>query len=352
MRLLLRQIVKTYGENRVLDGIDLVVEDRELFFLLGPSGCGKTTLLRVIAGFCEPDAGEVFFGSKRVNEIPPRRRNTGMVFQNYALWPHMTVAENVAYGLEVRKMDRKRRAEMTQEALRMVRMESCADRKPGQLSGGQQQRVALARALVIRPDILLLDEPLSNLDAALRLAMREEIRRIHEEAGVTTIYVTHDQEEALSMADRIGVMKAGRVLQTDAPRELYRRPRDRFVADFMGECNWFEGETAGADDRGLRVRTAAGDFCLPPRDGFQPGIAVWLGFRPEAVRFESGDENVLTAETIRSVYLGRLQEYTLRLPSGERIKAVEFNPREDRKRGSKTAVRVAPEDLLLLPRAG
>ena len=211
MHLSLRKVSKNFGAAPVLRDISLEVADRELFFLLGPSGCGKTTLLRLIAGFYEPDAGELFFGNRRMNGVPPHRRNAGMVFQNYALWPHLSVAENVGYGLEVRGIRGQERDRLVREALAVVQVESLAERPPNQLSGGQQQRVALARALVIKPDVLLLDEPLSNLDARLRLELREEIRRIHEQTRITTVYVTHDQKESLSLADRIAVLRAGSV---------------------------------------------------------------------------------------------------------------------------------------------
>ncbi|HOK78989.1 MAG TPA: ABC transporter ATP-binding protein, partial [Verrucomicrobiota bacterium] len=234
MRISLRGISKRFGNLKALECVSLDVADRELFFLLGPSGCGKTTLLRIVAGFTQPDAGEVWFGDRCLNGVPPHKRNTGMVFQNYALWPHMTVAENVAYGLEVRGFKRDERDRLVNEALQTVRLESVADRRPSELSGGQQQRVALARALVIRPDVLLLDEPLSNLDARLRLELREEIRRIHDQTHITTLYVTHDQKESLSMADRIAVMRSGMVEQVGAPRAVYSKPATRFVADFIG----------------------------------------------------------------------------------------------------------------------
>jgi ABC-type nitrate/sulfonate/bicarbonate transport system ATPase subunit len=209
VRVTLTHLTKRFGATTVLNAVSLSIASEELFFLLGPSGCGKTTLLRTLAGFYQPDQGEVRFGDRLMNGVPPHERNTGMVFQNYALWPHMTVAENVGYGLEVRKVTATRRRELIEEALAIVRMSDFGPRSPNQLSGGQQQRVALARALVIKPDLLLLDEPLSNLDARLRLELRDEIRRIHDETKITTIYVTHDQKEALSLADRMAVLRDG-----------------------------------------------------------------------------------------------------------------------------------------------
>src|SRR2546427_2561011 len=258
MRVSIRNLIKRFGKTAVLQDISLEIASQELFFLLGPSGCGKTTLLRLIAGFYQPDSGEVLFGEKPMNGVPPHRRNTGMVFQNYALWPHMTVAENVAYGLEVRGMSRPVKNQRVAEALAVVQMERFAARMPNQLSGGQQQRVALARALVIKPDVLLLDEPLSNLDARLRLETREEIRRIHAQTRITTIYVTHDQKEALSLADRMAVMREGVIEQTGDPRTVYRAPANRFVADFIGETNWLAAEVLGCADGGVRLKTDFG----------------------------------------------------------------------------------------------
>jgi iron(III) transport system ATP-binding protein len=248
------------GTTRAVDGVSIEIEPGELFFLLGPSGCGKTTLLRMIAGFIDPTEGSISFNGRDVTRTPPNKRNTGMVFQSYALWPHMTVAQNVAFGLSVRKVPGDEKAKRVREALDQVQMGEYAGRKPTQLSGGQQQRVALARALVVRPDVLLLDEPLSNLDAKLRLELRSEIRRVCKDAGLTTVYVTHDQKEALSMADRVAIMEAGRVRQTGTPRELYRRPKSRFVAEFLGEADFFEAKVASHESGRLVVETTA----LPP----------------------------------------------------------------------------------------
>ena len=234
----LKNVSKLFGETRAVDSITLDVKKGELFFFLGPSGCGKTTCLRTIAGFYQPDEGELYFDDKLMNNIPPHKRNIGMVFQNYALWPHMTVYENVEYGLNVRKVPVDDKKKKIQEVLEIVQMDRYATRNPNQLSGGQQQRIALARALVIEPDILLLDEPLSNLDAKLRLEMRHEIKRIHSEAGITSVYVTHDQKEALSLADRAAVMRDGKIVQIGTPREIYNLPANKFVADFIGETNF------------------------------------------------------------------------------------------------------------------
>ncbi len=237
----LKNLVKVFGDVRAVDNISLAIEPGELFFLLGPSGCGKTTLLRCIAGFNNPDSGQILIGERDVTHMPAHKRDTGMVFQSYALWPHMTVAENVAFGLEMRKLSKSETSQRVADALDMVQMSDRADYKPSQLSGGQQQRVALARALVIKPTCLLLDEPLSNLDAKLRLEMRSEIRRVCKTSGLTAVYVTHDQNEALSIADRMVVLNQGRIQQLGAPQDIYRHPHSRFVAEFIGETNFIEG---------------------------------------------------------------------------------------------------------------
>src|SRR5476649_900365 len=245
----IQQLTKRFGAVTALHHLDLTIEPGELFFLLGPSGCGKTTLLRSMAGFYIPEEGKIFFGDQDVTRLAPHKRNTGMMFQSYALWPHMTVAENVAFGLEERKVARPEITRRVGEALESVRMGQYADRRPNQLSGGQQQRVALARALVIRPQCLLLDEPLSNLDAKLRLEMRAEIRRVCKEFKLTTVYVTHDQKEALSISDRMAILEGGHILQVGTPREVYGRPKRKTVAHFIGETDFIPGRVLGAAGR-------------------------------------------------------------------------------------------------------
>src|SRR6202789_2270399 len=237
----IQNLTKRFGAVTALHHLDLVIGPGELFFLLGPSGCGKTTLLRCMAGFYIPEEGKIFFGEEDVTRLAPHKRNTGMMFQSYALWPHMTVAENVAFGLEERKVPRDEIRRRVGEALDSVRMQAYAERRPNQLSGGQQQRVALARALVVRPRCLLLDEPLSNLDARLRLEMRSEIRRVCREFKLTTVYVTHHQKEALSVSDRMAVLDGGRILQVGTPQDVYRRPVKKRVADFIGETDFIPG---------------------------------------------------------------------------------------------------------------
>ena len=347
MRVRVENLSKRFGDTTVLHEVSLTIEEHELFFLLGPSGCGKTTLLRLIAGFYAPDSGRVWFGERDMNPIPPHRRNTGMVFQNYALWPHLSVADNVAYGLDVRAIKGQQKASRVADALGIVQMETYADRLPNQLSGGQQQRVALARALVIQPDVLLLDEPLSNLDAKLRLEMRNEIRRIHKQTRITTIYVTHDQKESLSLADRMAVMRAGLIEQIGLPRAVYRQPANRFVADFMGETHWLQATVATRAATEMRLETKLGLLTAPAQEGFQPGQAVWVGFRPEAVQFGRSASNTIAATVTETSYLGEVEQYDLRHASGTQFRAIELNPETTRGPGEEVCVHVAPQNLMV-----
>jgi iron(III) transport system ATP-binding protein len=321
----IENLTKRFGDSIALHSLNLTIGAGEIFFLLGPSGCGKTTLLRSIAGFYPPDGGRIFFGDEDVTRLPPHERNTGMMFQSYALWPHMTVAQNVAFGLEERRIARKEIDQRVTAALDSVKMGPYAARKINQLSGGQQQRVALARAMVIRPRCLLLDEPLSNLDTKLRIEMRGEIRRICKEAGLTAIYVTHDQKEALSVGDRIAVMEAGHIRQTGAPAEVYRQPASRFIADFMGETNFIDGTAIDS----ATVRTSLGTFTATAH-GWQPkaGQIVVVSLRPEAIRLSTTAEaiNSIPGAIRERVYLGEMAQY--RFASGERtLKVFELNPK-------------------------
>ncbi len=349
MRVLLQNLTKKFGETVTVNDVSLEIRSQELFFLLGPSGCGKTTLLRCLAGFYQPDGGKIFFGDKLMNSVPPHRRNTGMVFQNYALWPHMSVAENVAYGLDVRSVSAAERAARVAEALAIVQMEKFAARSPNQLSGGQQQRVALARALVIKPDVLLLDEPLSNLDAKLRLEMREEIRRIHAQTRITTIYVTHDQKEALSLADRLAVLREGVIEQLGDPRTVYRAPANRFVADFIGETNWVAAQVLSATATECVLDAGFGTLRAATALNPAAGARVWLGFRPEAVQIGPGEENVFSTTIAHVSYLGEIEQYGLEVAPGQMVKAFEQNPLEIRRVGARLTVHVRSRDLLVLP---
>jgi len=316
-------VIKRFGPVVAVDDVSLAVEPGELFFLLGPSGCGKTTLLRVIAGFYAPDIGRVFFGDADVTGRPPHRRRCGMVFQNYALWPHMTVLENVAFGLAVRGMGRAERRRRATDVLATVHMADFARRKPTQLSGGQQQRVALARALAIDPDYLLLDEPLSNLDAALRLQMRDEIRRTQRATGVTSVYVTHDQDEALSMADRLAVVRDGRIEALGAPRDLYLDPPTPWVAGFLGATNLLAGRVKARDGAAVEVEAAGGRIraAAAPAD-LRPGDAVTLSLRPESVRLlpaegEAPRENVFAVQVLARTFQGETEQVRVRLGDAE-----------------------------------
>ena len=325
----IEKLTKRFGDSIALHSLDLTIAAGEIFFLLGPSGCGKTTLLRSIAGFYPPEEGRIFFGTEDVTGLPPHERNTGMMFQSYALWPHMTVAQNVAFGLEERRVERAEIDKRVAAALNSVKMLPYAARKIHQLSGGQQQRVALARAMVIRPRCLLLDEPLSNLDTKLRIEMRGEIRRICKDAGLTAIYVTHDQKEALSVGDRIAVMEAGHIRQTGAPAEMYRQPASRFVAEFMGETNFIEGTVAGIGTDTVTVQTALGNFAATTHDWKpQAGQKVVLSVRPEALRLDTKAAaiNSIPGSICERVYLGEMAQY--RFATGDRVlKVFELNPK-------------------------
>ena len=352
----IEHLSKAFGPARVLDDLSLEVEAGELFFLLGPSGCGKTTLLRCLAGFCQPERGELYLGGRNVTRLPPDQRATGMVFQSYALWPHMTVAENVGFGLEIRAVPANERTRRVRAALDMVRMAERAAARPGELSGGQQQRVALARALVIRPQALLLDEPLSNLDAQLRLEMRGEIRRICKQSGITALYVTHDRQEALAIADRLAVLDAGRVRQCGCPRDVYRRPGSRFVAGFIGETNFLAGAVTRVADGRTVVATALGDVTstLAPPPGLHSGRAVTLSLRPEAVHLgdpPSGTANAFEGVVHATLYLGELAEHLIDFPTGGvRLKALALNPRETSPdtRAERARVWFSPADVVVL----
>lgn len=329
----LSSLTKNLGGRRVVDDLDLDVGPGELLCLLGPSGCGKTTTLRMIGGFLTPDAGYLEIAGRDVTALPPERRPTAMVFQNYALWPHMSVAANVGFGLRVARVPRREAARRVAEALEMVNLSHHATSYPARISGGEQQRAALARAMVLRPDVLLLDEPLSNLDARLRVKVREDIRAIQQATGTTTVLVTHDQDEALSVSDRIAVMNGGRIEQLSTPRELYRRPRTRFVAEFIGSMNLLDVEPGG---RGcVRLSGPGGPLDVPvdgdvlvPAGGGEAG-PLTIGVRPEDVRIApaamSGPHDApgwrgAPARIVREVPRGSLTELVLDL-AGQRVRA-------------------------------
>jgi iron(III) transport system ATP-binding protein len=349
-----KQLTKQFGPVVALHGLDLTINPGELFFLLGPSGCGKTTLLRSLAGFYIPEKGQILFGSEDVTRLEPHKRNTGMMFQSYALWPHMTVAENVAFGLEERKVPAAEIKQRVGDALASVRMGQYAERKPNQLSGGQQQRIALARALVIRPRCLLLDEPLSNLDAKLRLEMRTEIRRVCKEFKLTTVYVTHDQKEALSIADRMAILESGHILQVGTPREVYKRPNCRTVANFIGETDFLPGKVLGMVGSYVTVDTAVGKFdgiFGDPANIPAVGDAVTISIRPECWELHRNAEqrNVVRGRIGESIYLGEVAQYAFVTGNGTPLKIFERNPRftDGSARGELFAT-VEPEDVVVL----
>ena len=349
----IEKLAKRFGTIVALDGVDLKIERGELFFLVGPSGCGKTTLLRHIAGFYQPDEGRILFDGEDVTFTPPHKRNTAMVFQNYALWPHLTVEKNVAFGLEERRLAKSEIRTRVQEALLSVHLEHASQRKINELSGGQQQRVALARAMVVRPTCLLLDEPLSNLDAKLRLEMRAEIRRICRQHGLTAVYVTHDQQEALSVADRIAILHAGKILQTGTPVEIYRKPRNRMVAEFIGEANMLDARITGRNEfvdldvDGIHLCAAnSSDY-----DGGEIGSTIRVCLRPEVIQIvdEKSPAQSWIAKLTETVYLGPIAQH--RFACGKIIlKVAEANPRPAQFHiGSDYLLSVVPEDVILLP---
>ena len=349
-------IVKQYaaGSPPVIPGVSIEIEPGELFFLLGPSGCGKTTLLRMIAGFIDPTSGRILFkkdSGERVDvtHMAPNKRNTGMVFQSYALWPHMTVGQNVAFGLEVRKLQKEVIGAKVREALELVQMSQYIDRKPNALSGGQQQRVALARALAVRPDVLLLDEPLSNLDAKLRVELRSEIRRICKSAGITTVYVTHDQKEALSMADRVAIMRAGVVVQLGTASELYHKPANKFVAEFLGETNFLSAKVIQVAPNATVLETSAGRL-TSAHAAPAGGSDVLISLRPEALRVGAASMNELKGTVVDSTYLGELAQHIVELPGASRVKVAVLNPGPRSETVKQPiALSVAPADVVIVP---
>lgn len=324
----LQKIVKKYGSVNAVNEINIDIEDGEFIVLLGPSGCGKTTTLRLVAGFVMPTSGRIMIAGRDVTALPPRRRDIGMVFQNYSLFPNMTVAENIAFGLRERKIEKQTIAARVDELLELIRLPGYGGRYSDELSGGQQQRVALARALAFTPRVLLMDEPLGALDRKLREAMQVEIRRIQRELGITTIFVTHDQEEALGLADRIAVMAEGRVEQLGDPEELYRRPRTSFVADFIGKTNFLTGRVNSRSDRRCTVRLeGGGTIAAMAEDNADEGMEVLVATRPElmrisapdAVRDPGADLNSVAGIIERRRFLGNLGHYFVRTDWGQSL---------------------------------
>jgi iron(III) transport system ATP-binding protein len=347
----LRNLTKRYAALAVVDDVSLHIAHGLLVCLLGPSGCGKTTTLRLIAGFVEPTAGEILVGDRVVSSpartLPPEARKMSMIFQSYALWPHMTVSDNVAYGLTLRKLPREEIARKVSEILATTRLADLAARYPGELSGGQQQRVALARALIVDPETLLLDEPLSNLDANLREEMRFEVRRLHDEYRYTTVYVTHDQSEAMTTADLIAVMNAGRIEQFGPPEDIYARPRSEFVARFIGSSNIVKGKALDAGHI-----TVAGVAISCTGVGLTAGHDAAISIRQHEIRIDEAEpagerHNVLTAVVARNVFLGHSRDYMVELGDGTQLRVV-TSPEKNIGRGSKIWLRLPAERCRVL----
>lgn len=320
----IKDLVKKFGQTTAVSQVNIDIESGEFLTLLGPSGCGKTTILSMILGIIEPSSGTISFNGEVINHIPMHKRGVGMVFQNYALFPHMTVTQNVAFGLDMRKVPKKEKEERVKEALEMVQLSDYAHRFPKELSGGQQQRVALARALVIRPKVLLLDEPLSNLDAKLRKDMRIQLKRLHDELGITTIFVTHDQEEALSLSTKVAVMSKGVVQQIGSPKEIFLHPKNHFVANFIGYSNFFTGKLKEDKADHFLFEAENGLQLLVKKDGrHQLGEQVTLTIKPENVRIVGEEEigmNYIKGRVLVNDYIGSTTGYEICSEKGEILK--------------------------------
>jgi spermidine/putrescine transport system ATP-binding protein len=349
-------LTKRFAEVAV-DEIDLTISSGEFFSLLGPSGCGKTTTLRLIAGFEQPTSGRILLDDVDVSGVPPHKRNVNTVFQSYALFPFLTVFENVAFGLRGRRVEKKELAARVDEALELVKLHSFAKRRPGQLSGGQQQRVALARALVLKPQVLLLDEPLGALDAKLRRSLKVELKALQEQVGITFLYVTHDQEEALTMSDRLAVMRSGKIVQIGAPHEVYEEPADTYVADFLGVSNLMEVDVIERGP-GARCQVRLGESVLEvTRGGAETASRARAVIRPERVRVEefgSAGPNRVPAMVERLVYLGSATQVILRLAPGAELQVLLQNDgtREQLTQGTPVHAFLAPDALRVLADSG
>ncbi|UTD03094.1 ABC transporter ATP-binding protein [Treponema socranskii subsp. buccale] len=315
---------KTEKDFAAVDDISLDIKPGSFVTLLGPSGCGKTTTLRMVAGFESPDKGEIYIGDQAINELTPNKRDTAMVFQSYALLPHYNVFDNIAYGLKIRKVTKDEIAERVMAMLKLVELEGLEGRMTNQLSGGQQQRVALARALVVQPSVLLFDEPLSNLDAKLRVAMRTEIRRIQQTVGITAIYVTHDQSEAMSISDQIIIMNKGKIAQMGTPREIYYQPKNEFVADFIGEVNFLTGSVTSIDSKAIHVDVGGVDITAESFEKVSKGDSCKIVLRPESITL--ADKGVLPCTVTLSTFMGSYQYYQVDV-NGMMIKITEYNPK-------------------------
>src|SRR5436190_577140 len=340
---------KSFGDVAAVRDVSLEIRSGEFLTLLGPSGCGKTTLLRMIAGFESPDAGQVLISGRDVTALPAHQRPVNTVFQQYALFPHRTVAGNVAFGLEMQRLGKAQIAERVEKALEMVRLGGLGDRRPSQLSGGQQQRVALARAVVLEPEVLLLDEPMAALDLKLRQEMRVEVKNLQERLGITFVFVTHDQEEALVMSDRIAVMNRGRVEQVGAPEALYGRPRTRFVADFLAVRNLLQATVVSISSGRAALRTPGGlAFEASDDGGYRAGAVVWVGVRPERMRLDGADGNLLEGTLEDEIYLGDRTDWRVRVGEETVTVAESAAVARARRRGEPVTVSFPPDAVLRL----
>ncbi|PWT87383.1 MAG: polyamine ABC transporter ATP-binding protein [Proteobacteria bacterium] len=345
----LDSVTRSFGAVRAVDRFSATIEDGQLFTLLGPSGCGKTTLLRMIAGFTDLEAGSIWFGDRRIDALPAHRRNTGMVFQNYAIFPNLNVEDNVAYGLRARQVKPADILARVEKALERVRLTGYGSRWPHQLSGGQLQRVAIARVLVIEPAVLLFDEPLSNLDAQLRTQMRVEIRQLQQALRLTTIYVTHDQEEALAISDRIAILRSGKVEQIGTPEEIYQRPQTAFVAEFLGGTNMLPGVVRGFDGRTTEVASCGTIISLQGRVG-DTGQKLLLSIRPEALRLaENSETPALHATLVLREFLGQIQRLHAALPDGTQIRVSALGSRHAVAVGAAVALAYDPAQITVYP---
>ena len=343
----IRHAVKRYGSVTVIPDLSINIQEGELFTLLGPSGCGKTTLLRMIAGFNSIEGGEFRFNDKVINDMEPGKRDIGMVFQNYAIFPNLSVRKNVEFGLKYKHMSKEDMKQEVDKFLQLVHVDQYADRMPERLSGGQQQRVALARALVIQPDVLLMDEPLSNLDAKLRVSMRTEIRRIQQEVGITAIYVTHDQSEAMALSDNIIIMNKGVVAQMGSPQDIYYHPNSEFVADFIGEANFLKGTLEKMDGSHAILNVEGHPTRVPAKAGMTPGAEYTVVLRPESALLK--DEGGLPCEVVLSCFMGSYQNYHVKV-GNSLVKLTDYNPKNKRiyQVGEKCSLVFDPESVHIL----
>lgn len=347
----IQDLVKNFGQTTAVHSANIDIRSGEFMTLLGPSGCGKTTILSMILGIIDASSGTISFNGESINHMPMNKRDVGMVFQNYALFPHMTVSQNVAFGLDMRKVKKDEKKRRVQEALEMVQLDGYGDRFPKELSGGQQQRVALARALVIRPKVLLLDEPLSNLDAKLRKDMRIQLKRLHDELGITIIYVTHDQEEALSLSTKVAVMSKGVIQQIGSPQDIFVNPKNHFVANFVGYANFLMGRIIEEqDDKFLFESPSSGRLLVKKSGRHQVGDEVILTIKPENLRMVLGDEpglNVMKGKVIVSDYVGSTTGYEIETDKGELFK-VNVLGLEPYSIGRDVTLYFNPDSLLIL----